>query len=313
MARRRVMFWAAVLAAAGVFAAGLTVAYLGYADTSGPDGAVRGYFAALQRRDAPDALAFGAVPDGVHTLLTSTVLAAQQRMAPMHDVTIVSSNEHGSDATVTVRYTLAFPQHPQPEEDAIAVHRSGGTWRLLRTAIATQLQVTAALQRASIVGAGVPDGQVLMFPGAVPVEFDSPYLVLAPSAAVTFATGAVTSVQPAVGPTGRSAVLAALTKAMQRCLSADAARSVACPQPDPHVVPGTLRGQVAGSVPDRVNVTLDDNVVGLLELSGSVRVHATYRRLDFANVARRRAKGTFDLEIHATAYAVAPVRLRWIR
>src|SRR3954454_11020099 len=113
--RRLVWYWIAVVAAAALFGGGLALAYLGYAATSGPDGAVRGYYAALQRSDAPDALAFGSVPNGAHILLTGDVLAEQQRIAPMRGFSVVSTVQDGDRATVRVRYTLAFPGNPQHE------------------------------------------------------------------------------------------------------------------------------------------------------------------------------------------------------
>ena len=64
---RRALYWSAVVLAVAVLAGGAVFAYLGYRSTAGPDGTVRGYFAALARADAPAALGFGRLPAGPPT------------------------------------------------------------------------------------------------------------------------------------------------------------------------------------------------------------------------------------------------------
>src|SRR4051794_17201928 len=150
-------------------ATGVTVAALGYTRTSGPDGAVRGYFAALSRGDAPGALAYGDLPAGPHTLLTDTVLHEQQRLAPLRHVTVVRTREHGRTATVSVRYPPGSPARAPAVTADVGVHRSGRNWRLDRVAVPTELEATTAVQRESIAGAGVPVGRTLLFPGALPI------------------------------------------------------------------------------------------------------------------------------------------------
>src|SRR4051812_31040755 len=103
---RRALYWIAVLVALAGLVGGAAYAYVAYRATSGPDGAVKGYFAALARSDAPAALAFGDVPAGPHELLTSAVLAEQQRIAPLHHVQILDVSRSGGAASVRYSYQL---------------------------------------------------------------------------------------------------------------------------------------------------------------------------------------------------------------
>jgi len=170
--------------AVAVFVTGGTVALANYLDTSGADGAVRGYFAALQRGDAAAALGFGDIPDGPRTLLTSTVLHEQKRIAPIRDVTITRTASESNQATVGVHYVLAFPDGPQSVDDSVAVYKRDGSWRLSHAAVATRLNLLGASERATIVGAPLPTDVVLVFPGAAPIRLDTGALALDTDTAV---------------------------------------------------------------------------------------------------------------------------------
>jgi hypothetical protein len=179
---RRRLYWIGVLLTVGLLAAGIAVGTLGYAKTSGPDGAVRAYFAALAHADAADALAYGDVPAGPHTLLTETVLREQLRIAPLQHFSIVSTKRHGAKATVQVKYTLAFTGRDQQLNVSVPVHEDGGDgWRLDQAAVPTELHATNAAQRETIIGGQIPAGKTLLFPGALPVRVDTPYLELDPA------------------------------------------------------------------------------------------------------------------------------------
>ncbi len=105
-----------------------------------------GYFAALERGDAPGALAFGDLPPGPHTLLTGTVLRAQQRIAPIHHVQVLSVRRgNGGTAVVTVHYEIDYPAGPQPVTDQVGVHRRGSSWYLDKTAVPTTIELSHAL------------------------------------------------------------------------------------------------------------------------------------------------------------------------
>ncbi len=119
-------------------------------------------------------------PSGPHTLLTATVLAEQQRIAPLRNFKIVTIRRGGSSASADVSYTLAFRVRPVLVTGTVQLHQGNSGWRLDRVAIPSQLESTTARERQSIVGAAIPAGPTLMFPGALPIRLDSPYLQLDP-------------------------------------------------------------------------------------------------------------------------------------
>jgi hypothetical protein len=305
----RGLFWAAVLLALVALVGGGVVAYKAYESTAGPDGAVEGYFAALGRSDAPAALAFGDVPDGPHGLLTSAVLREQQQLAPLGHVEVVSVEQHGDAARVAVRYRLGFDSGARQVDDVVAVHRSGASWRLDRTAVPVRLELTQAADRVRLAGLRVPTAPTLLFPGALPVRFDTPYLQLAAgSRQLGFTTADDDELQVEASAAGRTAVTAAVTSALQKCLGAHP--DVRCPLPSPRAVPGSLAGRVDGTGPLQLKVTVADAAAGLLEVDGTVPVTGHYRELDFDNLAKARS-GTVRVEVSASAYATQPLRLTW--
>lgn len=307
---RREVFGAGILVAMVSLAAGAVLGYRGYVQTAGPAGAVRGYFAALARSDAAGALAFGAVPDGPHTLLTSDVLREQQRIAPLREFSVTSTRQSGDRARVSVHYLLDFPNDPQQISAVVPVRNSGGGWRLVGSAIPTELRLSQAQQRATIRGAAVPAGRLLLFPGAAPIRLDSPFLQLRPArASVRFGADPSTEVAVEVSDAGRRAARGAVRAAVQACLSGRGDRT--CPQPSERYVPGSLRGTADSAVP-ALSVRVDNSPAGVLDVSGKVAVTGTYRRLSFENRAVA-GKGTFALPVRASAYAVAPLRIAWRR
>ena len=307
---RRRLFWVAVAGAVALLVTGTLLAVRGYERTAGPDGAVRGYFAALARGDSAAALAFGDVPEGPHTLLTADVLASQQRIAPLRDLQVLATHRQGSRAAVVVRYVLGYPGSPQTINSRVPVHRHGDGWRLDAVAVPTSFDVDRALQRATVVGAGVPDGDTLMFPGAVPISFDTPYLQLnAAEDSVSFGQPPGIRVYVEVSPAGKQAVLAVVQRVLTACLGGHGDAS--CPLPNERYVPGSIRGSVVGSLADQVDVSLDDGTAGVLVVKGDVAVDASgYQRLTFLNRSTS-GHGRIELSLHARAYAVRPLKLVW--
>jgi len=307
---RRWLYWTAVLAGVLLVGGGVTLAVRGYRQTGGPAGAVRGYFAALARGDSAGALAFGDVPDGPHTLLTADVLRSQQRIAPLRDFHVVATRQQGDAATVSVRYVLDYPGSPQTVNSSVPVHRTDGGWRLDGVAVPISLELDRALQRATIVGAGIPDGDTLAFPGAVPITFDTPYLQLdAAEDTVSFGRPPDLDVYVEVSPAGRKAVVQAVQRALDACLAGRG--DPTCPLPDERYVPGSIRGRLAGRLADNLTITLDAGPAGLLDIKGEQPVEATsYRKLSFVNRPSA-GHGTVVLDLSARAYAVAPLRLVW--
>ena len=309
--RRRLAGRVAAACCVAAIGWGAVAAYTGYQQTAGPDGAVRGYFAALTRGDAAAALAFGAVPDGVHTLLTATVLKEQQRIAPIRGVTILSTTQQGASATVTVRYRLDFAGGARTVVDRVVVGRRDGSWRLAATAASTSLDLTGALERATVVGAAVPDGPVAIFPGALPITFDTAYLSLAPAASsVTLSAPSDTTVDVEVSQAGRAAIFPAVAKALSACFAKQAA-DPRCPLPSNRVVPGTMRGALTKNAVAGLALSVNSDQSGVIAITGhNVTIRATYDQLDFDNQPFPRS-GPVTLEVAATTPALGPVRVNW--
>lgn len=304
---RRWGYWTAIVLAAAAVAAGAVVAYSASRAASGPAATVRGYFAALARADAPDALSYGAVPPGPHDLLTSAVLAEQQRIAPLGEVRILDVTQAGARATVRYAYRLGFASTPRRVRGQILLRRTDGRWRLAATAVATSLDLDQARDRAAVGGAAPPDGATLLFPGALPVRFDTGYLRLAPhSAAVRLGAPGRTELDVLPSAAAAAALRAQLQHELTRCVSAPAA-TAGCPGPAGRIVPGSMAGRFSG-VGD-VAVRVGARATGEFTLTGTVQFSGSYRRLDFDNLAHREAN-RLALPVHALAYAVAPLRLR---
>jgi hypothetical protein len=306
---RRTLFGSALVLGVVLVVGGAVVAYVGYERSSGPDGAVRAYFAALQDGNAPRALSWGAVPAGPHDLLTSTVLESQQRIAPIVDVHIGAVDRAGSGAVVHVSYALSFAAGAVPVSASVGLVEHDGSWRLRATAVSTQMLVPNAANRATVDGARVPQSDTLLFPGALPITLDTPYLELDPAQdSVGFGSEPVIDVAVQISEKGRAAVQAAVGRALQACLSDR--RSLTCPLPSDRFVPGTLRGTVQPSALDALTITLGSGSDGLIAVDGTVPFTGTYSELSFANLAQAR-HGTAQLSVHARCYAVAPLTITW--
>lgn len=305
---RRRLYWAAVVCAAALLAGGVMVGVRGYAKTAGVDGIVRGYFAALARSDAADALAFGDIPAGPHTLLTATVLAEQQRIAPVRNFAVTAVRRNGDTAAVGVRYELGFPTRSVALRGTVGLHRGSSGWRLDRVAVPTELDPGTARERQSIVGAGIPLGRTLVFPGALPIRLDSPYLQLDPDQDyVGLDPLGQTSIDIEVSPAGRSAAIAAVRTNLDRCLAGRA--DPTCPLPDERYVPGSVRGTLSGDL-HNISVELASDPVGTLRVFARATVSGSFERLDFRN-RRISGRGRIELAVNAVGYAVSPLRLRW--
>ncbi|MGN6607480.1 MAG: hypothetical protein ACTHMS_10800 [Jatrophihabitans sp.] len=310
-ARARWGFRLGGLIALALIAAGMLVAVRGGAEPTGAAGAVRAYFAALQRGDAAGALAEAVVPAGRRLLLTDAVLREQDALGPLRDVVVGSASTKGDRGSVRVRYRVALPDDPQQVDDVVPVVRRQGTWLVARAAVRTSLALAQANDRAALLGHSLPRGPVLLFPGAVPVRFDSPYLQFGPgTGAITFATGAQTLLPVQLSQAGTDAVVAAMTTALRTCLAGTAPVDPRCPLPDDRYVPGSVRGALTGSVADAVHAQLQAGPSGLISITGSIAVTASYTRLSYANVPRS-GRGAIQLDLSATAYAVRPLTVSW--
>lgn len=308
--RRRsgALFVTGMVVAVTLVAAGVVLAVSGYRADNGPGGAVRGYFTALARGKARTALAYGSVPSGTRTLLTFSVLHRQLQIAPIRDFAIAGVTRAGQHAQVQVRYELGFAGAPQKVTSTVAVTHGSGHWRLSAVAIPTQLRTDTAQDRVVTFGPPPRDGKWLVFPGAVPLAFDTKLLSLDPATDhVEFGAPALTGVVVDVSAQGTEQARAAVLADLRACL-AGRGTTTTCPQPNERYVPGSLRGTlVSGGTPLSVSVT---GAAGVLTVSGTVTVTGTYEQLTFANRAVE-GSGQVTLPVSAQSYAVAPLRFVW--
>lgn len=307
---RRWFFWTAVLVAFAALGGGGLYAYAGYRATSGPDGAVKAYFAALARSDAPAALGFGDVPSGAHDLLTSSVLVEQQQIAPLHDVRITDVARAGSQASVGFSYQLGFARGNREVTGHVRVAHRGSNWRLAQTAVATSVDLAQASDRLSFAGSSVPEGATVLFPGALPIRFDTPYLMLDPATSdVQFGAGSRLRVMIQPTAAARTRLVSELGTTLQACVSG-APASADCPLPSPRYVPGSLHGRIVRAVTDDLTLEVSADAAGTISATGSVAFTGRYRLLTYQNVVQSRT-GPLSLPISATAYAVAPLTIRF--
>lgn len=299
--------WFAVAMSVLLVLAGVTVALGAYLADAQPETVVRAYFAALQRGDAAAALGYGNPPSAARDLLTPTVLAAQNAVGPIEDVVVRHVRRTGDVARVDVGYTVALRTGPVRVTDTVPVVRSGHGWRLVRPAVLTTIYPADGSELASYAGAAVPNGPHWLFPGAVPVTYSTPNLVLArDSRVVRLADSGYLAVAAVVSPAGRRAIGAAVTAALRACLGNRSATEALCPVPDPAAVPGSLRGRVRGVAAVRLTVRSGDGLVGI---RADVPVVATYQELDRNNIASPRAART--ARVSAFCYVTRPGTVWW--
>lgn len=303
---RPASFWTAVLLSVAALLGGGAYAIAEYRADAGPQAAVTGYFAALARGDAPAALALGTVPPGPHGFLTSAVLAEQQRIAPLRAVRITAVSGSGSRAVVRFSYALGFATGSRTISGSVAVDRSRGVWRLARAAVATTVRIDQAADRLSFAGTSVPEGRTLLFPGALPARFDTPYLSLAPSTADARFGVSDTAVRVDASAAAQKQLSAALDGKLRSCVSAPPP-GADCPLPSPQYVPGSLRGRVTEL---RLTWRVSSDAAGSIYTTGSAVFIGSYRRLTYDNLPESK-QGRVQLPIAATASAVAPLLVRW--
>jgi hypothetical protein len=306
-ARRRLAV-VGVLLGSMLLVAGAVVTAMGLTASPGPTAVVGGYFAALIRGDAQQALAYGDLPAGPRALLTDEVLTEQQHIAPLRDVTLSVTHQDDSSARVEVRYTMDFPDGPIATSAAVLLHRAGDNWRLDQTAISTEIEPSTAGQRLSVLGGALPTGATLLFPGALPVRVDTPYLELVPSLDyVAFGRSRPAELPVRISDRGEAAVVEAVRSQLHRCFTGPP--NAACPLPAERTVPGSLRGRLMTRLGGLVDLD-QHNPAGLIRYAGRPTVKGSWQRLDFHNVARRQS-GQIVLDVRAVGYATEPLHLQW--
>ena len=304
---RRASYWTAIVVAAAALFGGSLYAYVAYRETAGPEVTVRGYFAALQRGDASSALGFGDEPAGPTDLLTDEVLAEQQAIAPLQDVSIDAVAEHGDRASVQVSYRLGFASGARRYRSVLHVVKRDSGWRLTTTVVATRIHVEQAIDRLNFAGTTAPSGPVLMFPGALPIRFDTPYLRVDPTTdSVQFAGPRHLDVRIEPTAAANHRVAARLRQELTACVRS-VHTSIACPLPSPSTIPGSLHGRLT-SVHCIYQVTSEAS--GAISVSGNAFFVGRYRTLSYDNVAETH-DGRLALPVQAIVYPVAPLAFQF--
>ncbi len=310
--RHRVAFWVAMLLALAAMVGGTALAVTSYLDATSPRSVVEGYLAALVRGDAPAALAYGVMPEGDPNLLTSDVLRAQRATAPISEVAVLAVRETGDQASVDVRYQLGFEAGATPVTDTIELTRTGRTWRLAEVAVPLTIQLSGAKNRSSLAGAEIPVGRHLMFPGALPVRFDTDVLALsADSRVVRFAETKDLPEPVELSEAGREAVGAGVDAALDACLAGTAEALTLCPlPPDVRAVPGTLRGHMSEPASKGLVLRVQPGPDGLVHISGQIEVNGEYQQLDFNN-QQVTESGPVTVNFIAACYVTSPDTIVW--
>jgi hypothetical protein len=310
--RHRVVFWAAVVASLAAVAGGGYLAVTRYQEETAPERVVLDYLTALASGDAAGALAYGDLPEDDRDLLSDEVLAAQLAIAPISSIAVSPAVGSGETVTAEVRYELGFDSGPQTVEDTITLAKTGRTWRLAEVAVPVSMRVTYGASRATIAGAEVPDGRQLVFPGALPITFDTENLELDETTRVVrFSQDGDLEEQAELSAIGHEAVATALDAALASCLDGTAAALTLCPLPtDARSVPGSVRGTLVEPASETVLIETQSGNDGLVKISGQVTVSGEYQQLDFNNqhVAK---SGDIVIFVRAACYATSPDVLIW--
>lgn len=310
--RHRLAFWTAVLLALAATVGGSLFAVSSFQSVTSPASVAEAYLAAIARADAASALAYGPIPDGRPDLLTSDVLAAQQAVAPLSAVAVTAVREEAAQASVDVRYRLGFASGPMTVTDTIDLVRAGQTWQLAEVAVPVTIQLDAARNRSSFAGDHVPVGRHLLFPGALPISFDTGLLALPPeSQVVRFAETTDHPEDVELTDAGEEAIGAALDAAVSACLDGSVALVTLCPLPsDARAVPGSVRGTMATPASTVATLRLQPGPDGLVQITADVEVNGEYQQLDFNN-QRVTETGSLTVRVVATCYVTAPETIVW--
>jgi len=302
----RVLFWLALTLALVALGSGAAIAVDAYRDQVSPERVVRDYLAAVARADAATALSYGRLPAGGRDLLTAEVLAAQREIAPMTGIAVAVDAPSGDRAAARVRYDLEFAEGVQTVEDTLPLERVDGSWGLAAAAVPTTIRVVYAAHRATVAGANVPRDVQLVFPGALPVSFDTTNLGLGrESRVVRFADGDAIEEVTELSVAGLTAVSAALDAALAECLDGTSDSTASCPLPgDVRAVPGTLRGTLAqpASELSLIQLQADD---GMIRINAQLTVTGSYEQLDFNN-QRVVQSGDHPIPLLAICFATSP-------
>lgn len=186
---------------------------------------VEGYMGALEDGDSSKALEIGPIDstDSLTPLSEETYDAALEG-APMSDVSVdepVVDDEFGTDAAVTVRYTI----HGQSQSEKITVtdYDKDGEWEIIPITIGALTPEDSADLGLTVNGESFAgDQSIALLPGAYKVETDSPYVDVKGGTMIA-ASGATEPTWPKYRLTtkGVSAFRTAVMHDVEDCLAQD--------------------------------------------------------------------------------------------
>jgi hypothetical protein len=297
----------AVLALIG----GIAFAVTALTQVTSPRSTVAEYFAALRRADAPAALSLGPRLNGDTRLLTSVVLRQQQQLGPISDITVGGTAENGSRATVAVSYRVGGAA-PTTRNETVALHRKGNGWELDRSSSLVSAHLLNAAHRATLAGLPVPSTPMHVFPGVLPLRFDTAALQMDPKVpTLTLSADVNLNVRVELSAAGRSTLAAQLDSAVAACL-----RNPPTPCPlqatDTRTVPGSLRGTVTArpsAGPPQLKFSAGD-ADGLVTVSGTFQADAQWTVLNFENQPQQK-HGTVSVDYCAQLYVSKPAAIVW--
>jgi hypothetical protein len=272
---------------------------------------VADYFAALRRADAPAALSLGPRLTGDTRLLTSAVLREQRQLGPISGVNVGDAIENGSRATVAVSYRVGGVA-PTTRNETVALHRKGNGWELDRSSTLVSVHLRNAAHRTTLAGSAVPSTPVHVFPGVLPLRFDTTALQMDPKVpTVTLSADADFNIAVVLSAAGRRALAAQLDSAIAACLRRPPAPCV-LPATAGRTVPGSLHGSVSAppSAGPPQLVLSDTDADGLVNATGTFKANAQWTALDFENQPEQK-HGTLTVDYRAQLFVSQPGTIVW--
>jgi hypothetical protein len=322
-------FWAGVVGALALTAAGAGAAVAGILRVGQVETAIEEYFAAVTEGRAADALALGDIPDGDRSYLTREVLALQNEIARIEDLRIGAISRTDTHATAEITYRLSSGGAGVDVEDSVTLDKDGWRWRLSATAASVAVTAPDAASRIALAGTALPEEPVLLFPGAVPARTNAPVLDVDRTLAVArFAAQAPVTLQAVVSEGGAASVSAAVDAAVADCLGIGGGESgedtgdtrddraeydPSCPTTVQGVrfVPGSMSGTL--TVPPSAaapSLAVLPDSSGRVVVAGTFQVAAQWQELNFYNLAEDRS-GDLTLRYSATVTIDEPLHVLW--
>jgi hypothetical protein len=291
--------WLAGAAAVVVTAAVVTAVLVsgGGGPTPPPATTVLAYLSDLAAGDAAGALAQGPPPPSAR-FTTGPVLAQQQHLASLTDISLAAAHVDGGHATVGAQYRLGKAM----VATSFALQRSGGRWRLTATTFRLDTSGLAGIPEPTLFGQPVSGlATAYVFPGPLVWGSSNRFFSVAQRSA-SYATSPQDSppniaLRSGLNRAGTRAVHAALSRYLATCVASTRAAPPGCPQQED--AGGVLAGSVRWGTPSTsgVKVTTDEDSLTTLQVQGPLTFRCTYQvRSGHRNVTMRDNDVPGDIE-----------------